>query len=378
MPAPAFTTLSEAAGWFEAWLRDGALPLWASAGVDRTRGGFHEALTPDGRPHRTMRRGRVQARQVWVFATASQQGTLGDWRDVASQGFDLFVSDYRRPDGLFARLADQDGRIIDDTPAVYEQAFSLLAMAALFAVDPSRKGLAAEGARTRKALEARHNPAGGYEEFGDEHQRYQANAHMHLLEASLAWEDAGEASWAALSDEIVGLAMRRFIDPERGFLREFFDRSWTPLAEEGGLVEPGHQFEWAWLLDRWGRMREREDAVEAAHHLFANGLRGVDVVREVAVNALWEDLSPRDPTARLWPQTEHLKAALLFGTQAQALRAAHGLAQYLDTPARGAWRDKMQVDGSFLEEPSPATSFYHVLGAVLPLLRHNDRLGPTR
>ncbi len=50
MPAPAFTSLSEAAGWFEAWLREGALLVVVGAGVDEARGGFHEALTPDGRP----------------------------------------------------------------------------------------------------------------------------------------------------------------------------------------------------------------------------------------------------------------------------------------------------------------------------------------
>jgi len=76
----------------------------------------------------------------------------------------------------------------------------------------------------------------------------------------------------------------------------------------------------------------------------------------------------RDATARLWPQTERLKAALIFGSEAEVVSAASGLAQYLDTPKRGAWRDKMTPRGAFLEEPAPATSFYHLLGAILPLL----------
>jgi mannose-6-phosphate isomerase len=139
-------------------------------------------------------------------------------------------------------------------------------------------------------------------------------------------------------------------------------------------MEPGHQFEWAWLLDRWGRARGRDDARAAARRLFACGRLGVDPAREVAVNALWDDLTVRDPTARLWPQTEYLKAALLFDAEADALVAARGLVRYLDTPASGVWRDKMQADGSFVAEPAPATSFYHVLGAVLPLLRQTGRL----
>ena len=134
-------------------------------------------------------------------------------------------------------------------------------------------------------------------------------------------------------------------------------------------MEPGHQFEWAWLLERWGRVRGDAAALSAARRLFENGLKGVDAGRKVAVNALWDDFSVRDGAARLWPQTEHLKAAVVLGDEAQAVRAAEGLAQYLDTPARGAWRDKLKPDGSFIEEPAPATSFYHLIVAILELTR---------
>ena len=88
---------------------------------------------------------------------------------------------------------------------------------------------------------------------------------------------------------------------------------------------------------------------------------------ETAVNALWDDFSVRDGAARLWPQTEHLKAAVVLGDEAQALRAARGLAQYLDVPARGVWRDKLKADGSFVDEPAPATSFYHLMVAIQAL-----------
>jgi mannose-1-phosphate guanylyltransferase/mannose-6-phosphate isomerase len=99
------------------------------------------------------------------------------------------------------------------------------------------------------------------------------------------------------------------------------------------------------------------------------------------VNVLWDDLTVRDANARLWPQTEYLKAALLLGEPGEALEAANGLARYLDVPVRGAWRDKMLPDGSFVDEPAPATSFYHISVAVLELLKHASGRGfapPTR
>jgi len=286
---------------------------------------------------------------------------------VAREGWARFVAVYRRPDGLFINRASGDGAPLDEGADIYEQAFVLLAMAALRAADPAGD-LAGEAERVLAALEARRIPAGGFRESGP--NPFQANCHMHLFESALAWEAAGEPRWAALSDEIAELAMSKFIDPATGALREFFDADWRALSGEGGLVEPGHQFEWAWLLERWGQARKNATARTAAGRLFRNGLRGVDPVREVAVNALWDDFSVRDGSARLWPQTEHLKAAVVLGDEAQGVRAARGLAQYLDVPTRGAWRDKLRPDGAFVEEPAPATSFYHLMVAILELTSH--------
>ena len=362
---PTFATLAEAAAWYDAWLGEAALPLWATAGVDRATGLFHEALTVEGVPFETTRRARVQARQVFVFASAVHAGYGAKWLPVAQHGYGEFVRRYRRPDGLFINRVGANGAPVDEGVDIYEQAFALLAMAALQVVDPAAGDLAGEAARTLAALDDRRVAAGGFRESGA--HRYQANCHMHLFESALAWEATGAAGWAGLCDELAALAMTKFIDPQTGALREFFDAQWRPLTGETGLVEPGHQFEWAWLLERWGRARGEAGARAAARRLFESGLKGVDAKREVAVNALWEDFSVRDGNARLWPQTEHLKAALILGEDIHALRAARGLAPYLDTPARGAWRDKLQVDGTFVAEPAPATTFYHLIVAVLEL-----------
>jgi mannose-6-phosphate isomerase len=379
MAAP-FQTLPEAARWFEAWLAEAALPLWAKAGVDQrpgliagsggapVGGLFQEALTPAGEPVDLPRRARAQARQVFVFATAALEGFGEPWRAVALSGYARFLAVYRRPDGLFLKRADPEGRPLEAEADVYDQAFAILAMAALHAADP-KGGYDAAADLTLGALQARRAPSGGFRESPP--HDFQANCHMHLFEAALAWEEAGGGpQWSGLADEIAGLALARFIEPTRGVLREFFDADWRALTGEAGLVEPGHQFEWAWLLERWGRARADRAALAAARRLYENGLKGVDAAREVAVNALWDDFFVRDASARLWPQTEHLKAALVLGTEAEALLAARSLAKYLETPARGAWRDKLRPDGGFVEEPAPATSFYHLMVAILELRAH--------
>jgi mannose-1-phosphate guanylyltransferase/mannose-6-phosphate isomerase len=370
-PSPAadgFASVEQAAQWYEVWLRTAALPLWSTAGVDAASGSFREGLGVDGRPAERFRRARVQARQAFVYATAATAGVEGPWRAVAERGFDQFIARCRRLDGLFAFAADLDGHVTDEAAPIYEQAFALLAMAALHAASPERSDLAAEALETLLGLQPYRHAEGGFRELGD--HPFQANSTMHLLEAAMAWDERGvDPAWTALADELVALARRRFIDADGGFLREFFDADWRPAAgDDGRYVEPGHQFEWAWLLERWGRARRDEGARADARRLFQAGLRGVDPGRSVAVDGLWDDLSVRDARARLWPQTEYLKAALWLGDEAEALRASRGLARYLDVPARGAWRDKLDPDGRFVDEPAPASSFYHLIGALLPLI----------
>ncbi len=107
--SPRFDTLAEAAAWYDAWLGEAALPLWAGAGVDPVGGLFHEALSVDGTPVEAPRRARAQARQVFVFASASAAGYGARWLPVARVGWARFVAAYRRPDGLFINRAAADG-----------------------------------------------------------------------------------------------------------------------------------------------------------------------------------------------------------------------------------------------------------------------------
>ncbi len=360
-----FNDLRTAGDAYRMWLGTAALPLWATIGTDPASGGFREALTWDGQVVDPHRRTRVQARQAFVFASAAADGLAGPWDSVARTGHAALVAQAQRPDGLFASIVDLNGALIDATPRLYEHAFVLLALAALHRLEPEA-GHGEAAAALRARLQAFRHPAGGFREAGAE--PFQANAAMHLFEAALEWEAAGgDTGWSDLADDLAGLALTRFIDPATGALSEFFDAAWSRRTGEAGLLEPGHQFEWAWLLARWSRLRKDPRGEAAARRLFDVGRRGLDHERGVIVNALWDDFSVRDAGARLWPQTEHLKAALILGDPDAALQAANGLWAYLDTPARGVWRERMRPDGGFVPEPSPATSLYHLYLAIREL-----------
>jgi len=350
------------------WLTEAALPLWADAGTDRVRGGFHEGLDHQGNPLPVARRARVQGRQSFVFAHAGKLGWDGPWREIAPHGLGHLDRHYRRDDGLYATLADADGGVIDATAMTYDQAFVLLAAAALH---EHRMGPGEDFAlRLLASIEGARRHAGGG--FAEADGRFLSNPHMHLFEAALAWAEAGrDPRWDALAAQMVALALKAFVDPATGGLREVFAADWSPApGAEGDMAEPGHQFEWAWLLERWALRKGDDAAHRAALGLFASGTRGVDRVRNVALDETDLEGRPRRATARLWPQTERLKAALLLRQEDEAREAARGLWQYLETPVPGLWRDRMRQDGGFVEEPAPASSLYHIICAVAALKQH--------
>ncbi len=361
-----FCDIATASGWLNEWLRTYALPLWWRAGADHARGGFHESLSAHGAALDLPRRVRVQARQIYVFARVGVCGWPGPWREAIRHGVDFLLEKYQRYDGRFRTLVSADGALLDDSATLYDQAFVLLALAALHRAQPGFADAERRANLLRDALQDCRHAVGGFREVNP--NPFQSNAHMHLLESALAWIEAGGGSvWHELAAEIVDLALQRFVDAEGGFIREFFDEHWQPMrCTRGRRVEPGHQFEWAGLLQRWGR-NGHAAAGAAAERLFNAGLRGIDPRRGVVVDAMDDDFRLVETSARLWPQAEYLKAALILGNdvgRTHIVPAALTLARYFDTPTMGVWRDTMHDDGTFLDGAAPASSLYHIVSAI--------------
>lgn len=352
------------------WLESAILPLWWSVGADPSWG-FHESLDSNGQPTSESRRCRVQARQAFVYATAGQMGWPGPCEQAATHGLEALFEKYRRADGLFRTLVSADGAILDGRAMTYDQAFVLLALASASWIDPSSEPLALD---ILKILdETRRNANGGYFE---EDEKCLSNPHMHLFEAAIAWiEVGGRPQWYELAQGIARLALNRFYDERGGFIREYFDESWRPAAGElGTIIEPGHQFEWSWLLERWARLDNDRTAAAAARQLYKAGRRGVDASRGVAVDQLTDSFNVRNARARLWVQTEWLTAATILsehgsnlddGIPAADVKAStNAVWRYLDQRRPGLWYDKLQPDGSFTVEASPASSLYHIVAAI--------------
>lgn len=356
------------AAWREAraWLFDEALPLWAEVGMDPA-GGFHDQIDDARRAMAAPKRLRVQGRQMFVYAEAQRMGWEGPWREVIRHGLAFFDANAPSGGGLYASQFENG---VAKGCFVYDQAFVLLGLAhARRALDePAHEARALAFLADLRARQGR--PDGGFDELDAGDMPLQSNPHMHLYEANLAWRSLSDASaWRETAATIRGLARRYFIHPVSGRLGEYFadDGSLAP-GEPGRVAEPGHQYEWASLL----MLDSREDDAIAERLIRLATDTGVDRAREVAFFS--QDIvdgSAIDPTARLWSQTERLRACLLLRNRmadpaywtSEALKAYGALKRYLAVPGHGLWRDRMEVDGSLDGDPAKASSLYHIIGA---------------
>lgn len=377
----AYATIEEAHRGLTRWLAEDALPTWWSRGADLEHGGFFEKLRHDGTPTDDPRRTRVVARQIYVFAQAKRFGWFAEADAALDHGLRFFESRCLTPEGLVYSQVRPDGTVVKADFDLYDHAFALFGLAEAARVRSDADHWIAIGRRLREAMVAGwSHPDAGFEESRPRTLPLKANPHMHLFEAFLSFAEADpDGGWMDMAEAVASLAMARFIRPN-GALTEFFDGDWQPSpGTEGRIVEPGHQFEWAWLLMRYAALGGRLDVLGAARRLAEIGEdRGVDPSRGVAFNELLDDLSLKDAQARLWPQTERIKAhvaaaarapdtAARDAAEARVAAAASGLSRYFGTPLPGLFFDKMQPDGRFVDEPAPTSSLYHIVCAIAEL-----------
>jgi mannose/cellobiose epimerase-like protein (N-acyl-D-glucosamine 2-epimerase family) len=357
------------------WLFNVAAPLWSGAGVCDD-GLFAERIALDGQPVTLPRRLMVQARQIYSFLTIGELGWDGPWRAAVTGSLDHILALGIHADGTFVHAFDDSGAVGDSRPDLYNQAFGMFALGHAARV-LGRSDAAQVAARTMDRLdETWRRPEGGFWE-GEitPCPPYRQNPHMHMFEAGVSlFRATGDARWQVLFEDIGALFQSRFQHAEMGAVTEYFDANWTPLpGRQGAIVEPGHCLEWAWLFET---SYADGAGVAVAERLSAFARRfGLCAQRGVAINEVSLDGEIIDGNARLWPQTERLKAAVArharlrqAETEAEVVSAYAGLVPYLATPYPGVWRDRWLANGDWQIEAAPASSFYHIVCALNELL----------
>lgn len=356
------------------WLFSDFFPFWAERGP-HPRGGFRERLDLDGRPRDdAVGRVRVQARQTYVFARAALCGWAPDEAvALVERGVDSMLGPCRRSDGLFGYMVEIGRGLSDDRPDLYDNAFCVMALAwAARALERPR--LLDELALTLERIdEALAHDAGGWRESIPQRTPRRQNPHMHMFEAALAVRDAGRHDLAEPRlEEVRALMCKHFFDAQSGRLLEYFSDDWAPVADEAvQRIEPGHEFEWAWLISQ----DAADDLKAIADRLYEHACACRDeygfVGQSHRLNGALFDASKR-----AWPQTEALRAHVVRAETGDAEAAADAVrlygafqTMYLDSAPPGGWIDHFDSDDAPIVRDMTAATGYHVVGAYLELIR---------
>ena len=375
------------------WLLEHVCPYWCERMVD-PQGGFFESLNVQGQANQSpLKTVLNQARLTYVFSHASVLGGDDSLRRAADHGFDFLRRASvvnGRADG-WHRATNAQGEVLDPACDPYDQAFVIFAMAWYYRASGSREALhlaeqACEFLETR-LVDTAHG--GFFEEYpatGKLPRRQ--NPHMHLLEAVLAMHAAsGQQIWLDRATRLIDLFTTVFLDEKTGSLAEFFDAAWT-LAEgaPGLLREPGHQFEWVWLLQQYMQQATpvkpgiRDNLEGHARRLFEFGSQhGIDTdgpLQGLVFDAVTADGLALATSKLLWPQTEYIKACIArfevtqdAGYRQQAFAHADLMRAHFFRSDGANWVNHIARDGAPLVSDTPSRVLYHLFLAASELIR---------
>lgn len=344
------------------------VPLWQGPGWNADMALPYESLDRQHRPLPTQRyRAMACARQLFVFASLHEQLPGAPARAAA-----LFASLQRYfhdpVHGGWFYSVDPQGAPLDRRKDLYTHAFVIFACAHYWRRVRSAE-VAAALDEALALLPARFADGQGlYEAVLDENWAGQGggplqNPLMHLAEALLAVTEArSDADTEALLLGLLDGMQQRFIDREHGVMLE------KPLGAVDNWHEPGHQFEWFYLLASTPRLH--------AHPLFASLSRafahaeaqGVNVDSGAVTAMLNVDGQVIDGTLRIWAQAEYLRALTLhpdaharLGRQLSALRQ-----RFLRSEG---WNECLDSAGVVSRHDMPSTTPYHLLTCYQGLAR---------
>lgn len=364
----------------KAWLREILIPGWIDRAVRSGRAGFVEMFDPADplRDPGSLRTTLVTARLTYVFSHAHlldpQSGALA----AAHHGF-VFLRDACREGGRgrFLHSVREDGSPVDARTDLYDLAFVLFAVAWYYRTTRDDAALTIANEVIGFIEGEMAHPQGGFAEDTLGTLPRRQNPHMHLLEAFHALAEAtGEQRWLDHADAIVRLAREHLIDAETDTLGEYFTDGWQQAPGAAGMVcEPGHHFEWTWLLLHHWRLTGDTQARDLAERLYGFAIRhGLDDSPAGPLAAF--DMFDRNgkvtaSTKLLWPQTEAIKAFLarieFLGDADAAARLDRHLAslfRWFVAPETGLWFNQLAEDGTPIQAVIPVRVLYHLLLAL--------------
>ncbi|WP_449437926.1 AGE family epimerase/isomerase [Pseudomonas migulae] len=339
--------------------QDVIVPLWQGPGWNAELALPYEALDAGHLPLPPQRyRAMACARQLYLFS--SLIGQVPGAEERAAALFRSLQQHFHDAEhgGWFYSI-DPQGAPLDQRKDLYTHAFILFACAHYW--DKVREPLVESVLNAvLKVVEQRFATGDGLYEACLERDWSSLNTGplqnplMHLAEAFLATLSVREdlAVQRALV-ELCTAMQKRFIDSQHGVLME------KPLGAVDNWFEPGHQFEWYFLLESSPLLRGSKLHASLERAFAYTEQLGVDQSSGAVQAMLTLDGQSKDGTQRIWAQAEYLRALTLRPhSKASILRQLQALQQR--SLHAGGWYECRNENGEVSRQDMPSTTPYHL------------------
>lgn len=351
--------------------RDVIVPLWQGPGWNADLALPYEALDAEHQPLPAQRyRAMACARQLYLFS--SLIGQVPGAQERAAALFRSLQQHFHDAEhgGWFYSI-DPQGAPLDQRKDLYTHAFILFACAHYW--DKVREPLVESVLNAVLEVVAQRFSSGDglYEaclerDWSSLNTGPLQNPLMHLAEAFLATLSVRED--AAVQTPLVALCaamQQRFIDPQQGVLME------KPLGAVDNWFEPGHQFEWYFLLESSALLRGSPLHASLERAFAFTEQLGVDQVTGAVRAMLTLDGHSKDATQRIWAQAEYLRALTLRpNSDSAVLRQLQALHQH-SLHSRG-WFECRDEKGEVSRRDMPSTTPYHLATCYRGLVEYLD------
>ncbi|HEX3379536.1 MAG TPA: AGE family epimerase/isomerase [Paraburkholderia sp.] len=362
-PLPASTTTTATA--LREHFADVVLPMWRGPGFNRALQLPYEALAAAAEQPLPVQRYRAMAcaRQLFTF---SQAGDMEHARVL----FDSLTHTFQDTDhGGWFYSVDALGVPLDTTKDLYTHAFVVFACAEY-----------ARRSDNHEALKLVHNTTALIQSnFAADDDLFNAslnvdfstvtgtplqNPLMHLTEAWLAaCEVTRDNVFGAALRRLAGAVARHFVHAPSGCVAEL------PIGASGNRLEPGHQFEWYWLVRQAGALFDGTGLAEALARAFTFAQQhGVDPESGGVCASLDEAGNVSDATQRIWAQTEYLRALACHEDRTMRAGLPQQIARFQQCflHERG-WFECKTSSGEVARADMPSTTPYHLATAYAAL-----------
>jgi len=375
--------------WFRTHLLDDILPRWRKAAYTAS-GLFIPHLDREWRRTGDMTGTLVsQGRLLYNFSVGYRLTGEERYRDAVRAGVVFLDDEFRdRESGGWNYRCDWNGKAIEGFKDAYGHAFALFGFAhASWGVGGEAATLGMLGvAAVLKRFRDEHG--GIVPRFTEDWQAHSdvdrpintQNPMMHMFEALLAMhggmKDEPDDFTTAIPDRLIVRSER----PLSQGLPELYTPDWQPLpTEQGGRIDIGHQFEWAYLLSRAVDLGYPAEYLDWASELLDFGMRvGYDPAEGgILANASLEG-EVTDRSKGWWQQCEAARAMMHFAVEYDRSDLWEPLAKTI------AWFQANLIDPEFggwyssLTNPHKGSEWkvdYHVVGMCEEAIRLAEIMG---